>query len=120
MKKIYLFALVAAALLCGQNGFADGTNAVVNDLNALISKVNAKIQKGATTEKDYADELKAFDVLYGKYKDQKTEDVARILFMKGELYLEVIDAPAGDPEKAAEAFRQIKRDRPETESGKRV
>ncbi len=119
MKKLFLFMFVAAALLCGQNGFADGTNAVVNDLNALVAKVNVKIQKGATAEKDYADELKAFDALYAKYKEQKTEDVARILFMKAELYLEVIDAPAGDPEKAAEVFRQIKRDMPETESGKR-
>jgi thiol-disulfide isomerase/thioredoxin len=120
MKKIYLFALIAAVVLSCQNGFADGTNAVINDLNAVVAKVNAKIQKGATTEKDYADELKAFDVLYAKYKNLKTDDVAEILSMKAGIYLEVIDAPSGDPEKAAEVFQQIKRDLPETKAGKGV
>jgi thiol-disulfide isomerase/thioredoxin len=119
MKKI-LFALVAVILLSGQNGFAEGTNAVVNDLNALVSSVNAKIQQGATQEKDFAGELKAFDVLYAKYKDLKTEDVAQILVMKAKLYLDVIDAPIGDPEKAGDALEQVKRDMPGTPSGQRV
>ncbi len=120
MKKFLLFAVTAAVLLSGLNGFADGTNAVITDLTALVSKVNAEIKKGGTTEKDYADELKDFDVLYAKYKHLKTEDVAQILMMKAQLYLQVINAPIGDPEKAAEALQQIKRDLPETESGKRV
>jgi len=120
MKKFFLFAVVAAVMLSGQNGFADGTNAVITDLIALVSKVNEKIHTGATTEKDFAGELKDFDVLYAKYKNLKTEDVAQILMMKAQLYLQVIDAPSGDPEKAAEAFQEIKRDLPETESGKRM
>ena len=120
MKKILLFALFAAVLLSGQSGFADGTNAVIADLNALVTRVNAKIQQGATTEKDYADELKTFDTLYARYKDQKTEDVADIMMMKAKLYLEVINAPGGDPLKAAEAFQQIKRDMPQTPTGQRV
>jgi thiol-disulfide isomerase/thioredoxin len=120
MKKFFLFAAVAAVMLSGQSGFADGTNAVTTDLNALVSKVNAEIQKGGTTEKDFADELKGFDVLYAKYKNLKTEDVADILMMKAQLYLEVINAPMGDPEKAAEVLQEVKRDLPETASGKRV
>lgn len=120
MKKFLLFAVVAAVMLSGLNGFADGTNAVIADLNALVSKVNAEILKGGTTEKDYADELKDFDVLYAKYKHLKTEDVAQILMMKAQLYLQVINAPIGDPEKAADVLQEVKRDLPETESGKRV
>jgi len=120
MKKRILFALVAAVILSCQSEFAAGTNEVAAGLNLLVAKVNAKIQQGATAEKDYADELKAFDTLYAKYKDLKTEDVAQIMMMKAELYLEVIDAPAGNPEKAAEAFQQIKRDLPETKTGQRV
>jgi thiol-disulfide isomerase/thioredoxin len=120
MKKFFLFAVVAAVMLSGQRGFADGTNAVITGLNALVSKVNAEIQRGGTTEKDFADELKGFDALYAKYKNLKTEEVAQILMMKAQLYLEVINAPSGDPEKAAEALQEVKRDLPETESGKRA
>jgi len=120
MKKFFLSALVAVVILSGQSGLADGTNAVVTDLNALVSKVNAKIQTGATTEKDFADELKGFDVLYAKYQSLKTEEVAQILMMKAQLYLEVIDAPSGDPEKAEASLLQIKHDLPDTASGKRV
>ena len=120
MKKFFLFAVAAAVMLSGQSGFADGTNAVIADLNALVSKVNAKIQTGATTEKDFAGELKSFDVLFAKYKNLKTEDVAEILMMKAQLYLQVINAPIGDPEKAGEVLQEIKSDLPETESGKRV
>jgi thiol-disulfide isomerase/thioredoxin len=121
LKKAFAIVLGAAALLLsGQRGIANGTNAVITDMNALVTKVNAKIQKGATAEKDYADELKAFDALYAKYKDQKTDEVAQILMMKAELYLAVVNAPEGDPEKAAEVLQKVKRDLPETEFGKRV
>jgi thiol-disulfide isomerase/thioredoxin len=121
LKKEFVIVLGAAALLLsGQRGIANGTNALITDINALVAKVNAKIQKGATTEKDYAEELKTFDVLYAKYKDQKTDEVAQILMMKAELYLAVVNAPMGDPEKAAEVLLEVKRDLPETESGKRV
>ena len=121
MKNKFAVILgVAALLLPGQRGFANGTNAVITDINAIIVKVNAKIQKGATAEKDYADELKAFDALYAKYKDQKTDEAAQILMMKAELYLAVVNAPEGDPEKAAEVLLKVKRDLPETEFGKRV
>ena len=121
LKKAFAIVLGAAALLLsGQRGIANGTNAVITDMNALVAKVNAKIQKGATAEKDYADELKTFDALYAKYKDQKTDEVAQILMMKAELYLAVVNAPEGDPEKAAEVLQKVKRDLPETEFGKRV
>ena len=121
LKKAFAIVLGAASLLLsGQRGIANGTNAVITDMNALVAKVNAKIQKGETAEKDYADELKAFDALYAKYKDQKTDEVAQILMMKAELYLAVVNAPEGDPEKAAEVLQKVKRDLPETEFGKRV
>ena len=119
MKKI-LLALFAAVMLSGQSGFADGTNEVVAGINSIVTRVNAKIQQGLTTEKDYAAELKDFDSLYAKYKSLKTENVAQIMMMKAELYLQVVNAPDGDPEKAAEAMLQIKQDMPETPTGQRV
>jgi thiol-disulfide isomerase/thioredoxin len=116
MKNTFLAAVaVAFVLLTGQRGFADQTN-VIADLNALIIKVNAKLGQGSSTEADLTPELKGFDALYAKYKDQKTDDVAQILAMKAQLYLEVIQ----DPEKAAEILQQIKRDLPDTETGKRM
>jgi thiol-disulfide isomerase/thioredoxin len=119
MKKI-LLALFAAVMLSGQSGFADGTNEVVAGINSIVARVNAKIQQGLTTEKDYAAELKDFDSLYAKYKSLKTDNVAQIMMMKAELYLQVVNAPDGDPEKAAEAMLQIKQDMPETPTGQRV
>jgi thiol-disulfide isomerase/thioredoxin len=119
MKKI-LLALFAAVMLSGQSGFADGTNEVVAGINSIVTRVNAKIQQGLTTEKDYAAELKDFDSLYAKYKSLKTDNVAQIMMMKAELYLQVVNAPDGDPEKAAEAMLQIKQDMPETPTGQRV
>ena len=90
MKNTFLAAVaVAFVLLTGQRGFADQTN-VIADLNALIIKVNAKLGQGSSTEADLTPELKGFDALYAKYKDQKTDDVAQILAMKAQLYLEVI------------------------------
>lgn len=120
MKNKFLFGFIAAAVLSCQSGFAEETNAVVTDLNALISRVNVKIHQGAKTAKDYADELKDFDVLYAKYKDLKTEDVAQVYFMKAALYLEVLGDFDKDPEKAAEALQQVKKDMPETRSGQRA
>jgi thiol-disulfide isomerase/thioredoxin len=120
MKKLFIFAFVAISLSF-QSAHSADTNAAITDLNALVSKVNVKIQQGKTAEKDYADELKGFDALYARYKDVKTEDVAQILVMKAQLYLEVIDAPiGGDPEKAFEVFQQLKNDLPETKAGQRA
>ncbi len=107
---------IAIFLLFADQSFADGTNAVIGDLNVLVGQINTKIVQGQSKEKDFADELKAFEILYAKYKDLKTEDVAQILSMKAQLYMQLFN----EPEKAAEAFQQIKRELPETETGKRV
>lgn len=110
MKNKILSALVVAVVvLFGQSGFAAGTNAVITDLNALVTKINAQLAQGQNTEKDLADDIKEFDVLYAKHKGEKTPEVLQILAMKAKLYLDVLD----DPEKAAETFKQIKRDVPE-------
>jgi thiol-disulfide isomerase/thioredoxin len=111
MKNKILFAIAVAVMtLSGQGAFADGTNAVATDLNALILKINAKLEQGQVTEKDLTAELKEFDVLYARHKDAQPEDAVQILNMKAKVYLEVLNEPA----EAAEAFQQIKHDRPET------
>ncbi|MEW6157978.1 MAG: TlpA disulfide reductase family protein, partial [Verrucomicrobiota bacterium] len=69
---------------------------------------------GKRTEADLADHLKEFDALLAKHKDEKTDDVAQILFMKALLYLEVFD----NNEKGRELIQQVKKDFPETSQGK--
>lgn len=89
MKKILLLA-IAAAILPARLALADGTADASQELNALIKKVRTDIQSGKTTEADLSDDLKQFDVLLAEHKGEKTDAVARILYMKAELYAEVI------------------------------
>jgi thiol-disulfide isomerase/thioredoxin len=101
---------MALVLMFTTHSFADGTNVAINNLNALVTKINVKLEQGRNTEKDLADEIKEFDTLYTKHKDTKLAGALQILDMKAQLYLRVLD----DPEDAAETFKQIKRDVPET------
>src|SRR6266550_404074 len=85
MKNLLMLAVIAAALLvCQGQGIAaepetaktpSGGQAKA-DLQVLIGKVQAKLTGAKKTEQDLADELKEFDALLAKYKDQKTDEVA--------------------------------------------
>ncbi|HET7624530.1 MAG TPA: TlpA disulfide reductase family protein [Verrucomicrobiae bacterium] len=111
MKTKILTAFAAISLLfAGHSAMAADTNAVSNDLMELVGKVKTKLQAGKDTEKDLAPELKEFDTLLAKYKDQKTDEVAQIPFMKAMLYLQVFEKP----DQAAEMIRQIQTDFPKT------
>jgi thiol-disulfide isomerase/thioredoxin len=111
MKTKILAALAAISLLfVGHSTFAADTNSVSTDLQELVGKVKTKLQEGKSTEKDLAPELKEFDTLLAKYKDQKTDEVAQIPFMKAMLYLQVFEKP----DKAADMIKQIQTDFPKT------
>jgi thiol-disulfide isomerase/thioredoxin len=107
---------MALMLMFNRHGFAADTNDFISDFNSLVAKVNLKLEQGKHTETDFADDITALDALYAKNKNLKTEQVAQFPALKAELYLKVIN----DPEKAAEALQQIKRDMPETQTGQRV
>ena len=94
--------------------FAAEKSAVSDELQGLIKKIQTKLQDEKKTEKDLADELKEFDTLLAKHKDEKTDEVANILNMKAMLYLQVIE----DTDKGVEAIKQLKRDFPDTQFGK--
>lgn len=89
MKKNLLIALVAAMLPC-RFALADGTADASQELRDLVTKVRTDIQAGKTTEADLSDDLKQFDVLLAEHKGEKTDAVARILYMKAMLYSQVI------------------------------
>src|ERR1041385_3403396 len=114
--KTKLTALIAGGclLLSLAAATAAETSSVQDDLKGLVTKIKAKLQEGKTTEAELAPELKEFDTLLAKHKDEKTDEVAQILFMKAQLYLEVLD----NTEKGVALVKQLKTDFPQTQLGK--
>jgi peroxiredoxin len=104
MKNKFAVILgVAALLLSGQRAFT--ADAAV-ELKTLVTQIRADMTAGKTTESALADDLKQFDVLLAEHKGEKTDDVARILFMKATLYGQVFRNEA----KADELMAQLKTD----------
>jgi thiol-disulfide isomerase/thioredoxin len=89
---------------------------VTVELGSLVQETKAKLQAGAKTEAALAEELKEFDALLAEHKDEKTDAVAQVLFMKAMLYVEVIQ----DYDKGGELLKQLKADFPGTQQGKAV
>jgi thiol-disulfide isomerase/thioredoxin len=89
------------------------TTGPVAELKVLVERIQNKLKAGIDSPVSLADELKAFDQLFAKYRSQKTEEVAVILFMQARLYLEVFE----NNEKALELFKQLKTEFPLTEVG---
>lgn len=108
--KLLIVLAVASLLLCSQGGLAAGTGDAGAELKDLVTKVRAKLSDGKRTASDLADELKQFDTLLAEHKGEKTDEVAQILFMKAQLYKEILS----DADKAAELFTQLKRDFPDS------
>jgi peroxiredoxin len=104
MKNKFAVILGVAALLSsGQRGLtADATN----ELKTLVMQVRTDIQAGKRTEVELTDDLKQFDVLLAEHKGEKTDAVAKILYMKAQLYGEVFH----DKAKADELEKQLEAD----------
>lgn len=118
--KVYLLSVLVAvaSIVSGQSIIAAGeqTSRATEELRELVAKVQTKLKAGQRSESELADELKAFDALLAKYKDEKTDDVARILFMKATLYSQVLK----NEEKGKQLIEQLKRDFPASELVKRI
>jgi len=115
--KVKLLAMLAvvSVLLCANRAVAAETNTTATtELQTLISKVKAKLAAGTQTEANLAPELKEFDALLAKHKGEKTDDVAEILGMKAQLYLEVLN---DNIEGAVQPLKQLKQDFPATKRG---
>lgn len=111
MKTKFLVAFTAGALLLtSQWGFAAEQNTPATELKELITKVQAKLKDGKRTEADLTAELKEFDALLAKYKNEKSDDVAQILYMKAALYAQIL----GNEPKADELMAQLKSDFPDS------
>jgi len=79
-------------------------------LTALVGQVQTKLRAGQPTAASLAPELAAFDALLAKYREQKTDDVAQILFMLATLHGQVLN----DTEKMKALFAQLKAEFPGT------
>ena len=125
MKYRTLIAVFAAALVAfgGQGMAADNDAAKTEpkaqakaDLQVLVMKIQNKLKDGKKTETDLADEMKEFDTLLAKYKDDKTDDVAQILFMKAMLYVQIFD----QTEKGIALIDLVKKDFPASSQAKKA
>src|SRR6266436_7903713 len=107
MKSKPLAALAVISLLfTNHRSSAADTSKTAAELNDVITQVQTKLKEGKKTEAELAPELKAFDDLLAKYKDEKTDDVAQILYMKYKEYEQVL----GNHEKSAELVKQLKQE----------
>ena len=114
MKSKLLAALLATSLLSmNQRGFAAERGDASAELQDLVSKVQTKLKEGKKTEKDLGEDIKEFETLLARHKDEKTDEVAQILMMEAMVYLQVLD----NAEKAVALVKQLKRDFPETKAG---
>src|ERR1041385_6831396 len=115
MKNKIITALsTALILLANPGGFAAEKSDPSAELKDLVEKIQTKLKEGKKTDKDLGDELKEFDALLVKHKDEKTDEVAQILLMEAMLYLQVFD----NTEKGVELVKQLKRDFADTKTGK--
>jgi thiol-disulfide isomerase/thioredoxin len=115
--KTFIPAVVAVSLfLYGGSPRAAEKPDAKAQLQELVLQIQGKLKEGKNTEKDLAEDLKRFDELLASHKDEKTDDVAQILFMKAMLYLQVFD----DTTKGLELIKTLKKDFPETSQGKKV
>lgn len=114
MKRQLLLAVAAILLLFSPLPARAATNEVETEMKALVEKVRAKLSEDKKTEADLADELKEFDTILAKHKDEKTDEVAGVLYMKAMLYIQVFD----NTDKGIQIVEQLKKDFPETGPGK--
>lgn len=112
MKTKILASLAVIMVAASSVGaHEDGeTKAVAVELREIIGKVQTKLKAGNPTEAELAPELKAFDELLAKHKDEKTDEVANILFMKATLYSQVLQNEV----KGDEVLEQLQRDFPDS------
>jgi thiol-disulfide isomerase/thioredoxin len=112
--KVLAALLIVAVSLSIQTAVAADQSEAATELKALITKVRAKLNEGKKTEADLAPEIKEFDDLLAKHKDEKTDDVAEILFMKAAIYEEILkDSAKGDA-----LMEQLQRDFPDSKRAK--
>lgn len=114
MKTFILALLVCCIAAVSPHSSAEDKKTAEVQLKELVAKVGVKLKADKRTEADLADELKEFEALLLEHKDEKTEGVARILFMKAMLFVEVLE----QPDKGVPLVKKIQSDFPGTDAAK--
>jgi len=111
MKAIILATLVAGFLAASASlALPAEPNPIATELKDVITKIQTKLKAGNNTEADLAPELKAFDDLLAKHKDNKTDELAQVLYMKATLFSQVLR----NETKGKELLEQLKREFPDS------
>ena len=107
--------LLLALMFIGVSDLSAQQSDAQQDLQQLIEAVKVKIQGGAQDAEGLADELAQFDALLLKYADNRSDDVAEILFMKAMLYVQLLK----DPDTAIALMEKLQVEFPESEQAKK-
>jgi peroxiredoxin len=112
--KLLASLLILALSLAVHTAVAADKSGAAAELESLVSKIRSKLSEGQQTEATLAPELKEFDALLAKHKDEKTDDVAQILMMKAMLYEQVLkDSAKGDA-----LLAQLQKDFPDSKQAR--
>jgi peroxiredoxin len=84
-------ALPAASTMHAAEATKPSTNAVTARLQSLIAKINTKLQNGQRSPAELAEDMKGFDALIAERPNDKSTEMAQVVWMKGMLYLQVFD-----------------------------
>ncbi len=109
--------LVLAALLGATTSpvFA-ATLELSAEVNTVVREIQGKLKEGAHTAKDLAAEMATFDALFAAHASEKTDDVARILYLKATLNAEIFD----NATEAIALLKRLKTEFPATQLASRV
>ncbi|MSU64679.1 MAG: TlpA family protein disulfide reductase [Opitutus sp.] len=115
MKSHFLLAL--ALLLSATSGPACAAAPdVTAEVNTIVREIQGKLQTGARTAEALAVEMKKFDELFAAHASEKTDDVARILYLKATLNAEIFDNVA----EAVTLLKRLKAEFPASQLASRV
>ena len=111
--RTLLIAASAVALWVGflQPSAAQEKPSLTSEMKAIVDQVNTKLKNGQDTEKDLAENLQQLDALWARHKDEKSDEVARILGVKATIYVRV-----GNDAASQTILQQIVKEYPDTKS----
>jgi len=99
MNKNLTIALLAAALLApavcrapAAEADQPALNPIQSEMRTIVEGINAKVKEkqGKVTAADLAENIKAFDALLAKHAGEKTDELARVAYMKAMLYAQLL------------------------------
>jgi peroxiredoxin len=115
LRRLAVLLLAACLAACPLSA-ATAASSVQVEFDQLAQKVMAKVEKDQVSATDLAPELRELDALLARHKDEKSDEVALVLYMKAMLYVEVIE----DPDLGAASLRQLKQEFPASRYAKEV